>query len=856
MDPHRLPASIVPVRYDLHLTPDLSAASFDGQETIALEVLEPADEVVLNAAELEIRSAQLENTAGQRWPCAVRLDEVDERLHLRPPQPITPGKWQLSLTFRGSLNDRLRGFYRSSYTDPQGRPRTLATTQFESTDARRAFPCWDEPSLKAVFALTLSIDPELTAVSNTRVRSESVENGRKVVRFADTMLMSSYLVAFAVGDLDVPPETSVGATPTRVIATPGKALLRGFAEAIGAHALRYFEDYFGLPYPGDKLDHLGLPDFAMGAMENVGLITYRDSALLLDERSSSLAERAYVADVVAHEISHMWFGDLVTMAWWNGIWLNEAFATFMAVKAVDAWRPEWDRWTEFGVSRATALEADGLHHTRPIEFPVESPTDAQAMFDVLTYEKGGSVLRMLEQHIGESVFRDGVREYLRRHAYANADTPALWHALGDVAGQAVPDLMQGWVFQPGHPLIDVRRGKNGLELRQQRFTYLPSEARPDDAPPPAERWLVPLQIRMHAGDGSTTVSHLLDAEEATLPAPSDLSRAVVNAGGNGFCRVRYSPELLEPLLSHLGELSALERFNLLNDAWALAQAGLLPIAEFLDLTERYQDEPDRNVWTVLLGALRSLRNLIDEDLEGPFAALVRSRLGSAAARLGFVPHPGENELTRQLRGEILQMLGIHGAADDVRRWAGQLYSSAAAGKPADADLWRAALTVRAYSDDGKLFEEIFQRYESHPDPQEQRRARTALLAFRPEPIVRRNLERTMDGRYRVQDAPYQIMALLMQRHSRGLAWQHLKARWPEIQGKFHEFTFQWIWSGTVELSRPEWEAEVREYIASAKLELGGKVVQQTLERLHVGVVMYQREAAPLREYLTSRPVSA
>ncbi|MGH2621708.1 MAG: M1 family metallopeptidase [Anaerolineales bacterium] len=852
MDPYRLPTSIVPSRYDIRLAPDLEAASFDGKETIALDVLEPVEEVVLNAVELQIESAHLENGAGQRWSCEVRMDEATERLHVRPPERLAPGNWQLSLDFRGTLNDRLRGFYRARYADPAGALRTIAATHLESTDARRAFPCWDEPAFKAVFGVTLAIDPELEAVANTRIHSETAENGRRVIRFSDTIRMSSYLVAFAVGQLEISPAKEVGRTPTRVITLPGKEHLIGFAQAISEHALRYFEDYFGVPYPGDKLDHIGLPDFAFGAMENLGLITYRDAALLLDEQASTLGERGYVADVIAHEISHMWFGDLVTMAWWNGIWLNEAFATFMAAKAVDAWKPEWDRWTEFGVSRALALDADGLHHTRPIEFPVESPTDAEAMFDVLTYEKGGSVLRMLEQHIGEQVFRDGVREYLRRHAYSNADTLDLWVALGAVAGQGVPDLMQGWVFQPGFPLIDVRRDPDGLHLRQQRFTYLPPGDRPADAPIPDQRWSVPLQIRLHSAGEAKTVQHLLEGSEATLPAPPDLRWAVANAGGNGFYRVRYSPDLLSELVDHLPELTAVERFGLLDDAWALTQAGLVPIVDFLDLTGRYQGETDRNVWTVLLGGLGSLRNLIDDDLLGPFAGFVRDRLSTAAARLGFQARTSENELTRQLRGEIIQALGTLGESGEIQHWAEKFYSTAADRAAPDPDLWKAALTVRGHFGDERLFEEFFRRYESHPDPQEQRRARGALTAFRPEGLVRSNLERTLDGGYRLQDAPYQVLALLTRPHSRALAWEHLKSRWSEMEGKYPRFAAHRIWEGTVELNRPEWEAEVREVVGRIKLDLGGKLVQQHLERLHVGVVMRQRVAAPLREYLTSR----
>ena len=852
MDPYRLPSSTVPSRYDIRLIPDLEAASFEGQVTIGLEVLQPAEEIVLNAAELKINSAQLEDATGERWPCAVRLDETTERLHLKPARQLTAGSWQLSLSFQGNLNDRLRGFYLIKYTDAEGRERTLAATQFASTDARRAFPCWDEPSFKSVFSLTLAVSPDLQAVANSPVLSEALEDGRRVIRYTDTIRMSTYLVAFAVGDLVFSPAVIAGQIPMRVISLPGKDHLKGFAQAIGAHSLSYFEDYFGLPYPGEKLDHLGVPDFAAGAMENLGLITYRDAALLLDEQASSLAERSWVADVVAHEVSHMWFGDLVTMAWWNGIWLNEAFATFMSVKAVDAWKPEWDRWTEFGVARAAALAIDGLHHTRPIEFPVVSPRDTEAMFDVLTYEKGGSVLRMLEQHIGEEVFRDGVREYLRRHAYSNAETHDLWKALGDVAGSDVPQIMQGWVFQPGYPLIDVRRERDGLHLSQQRFTYLPADERPEGAPPPDQRWKVPLQVRLHSRDNQTTVQYRLDETEAVLPAPPDLRMAVANAGGNGFYRVRYSPDLLAELLAQLPGLAALERFNLLDDSWALAQAGLVSMADFLDLTERYQNERDRNVWTVMLRVLRGLRNLIDDELTAAFAAFVRNRLAPASSRLGQQPAAGEDELTRQLRGELLEMLGTHGEAVEVQRWAAEVYSSASAGETVDADLWRAALTVHAHTGDEDLFEEVFRRYELGPDPQEQRRARSALLEFRPEPVVRRQLERTLDGRFRTQDAPYQLMSLLMQPHSRALAWEHLKSHWPEMKEKYPEFALQWIWRGIVELSRPEWEADVRDYVRRVGLDLGGKTLQQSLERLHVGAVMRQREAVPLRDYLVSR----
>src|SRR6185312_3754268 len=388
-----------------------------------------------------------------RQPASIDLDEPLQRCRLAAAHPLAPGQWRLHIEFRGTLNDKLRGFYRSTYKDRNGSTQTLAATQFEATDARRAFPCWDEPDFKAVFSTTLVIDSALTAVSNSAVLSETQERGKKVVRFADTMKMSTYLVAFVVGGMEASDLTLVGKTPLRLWTVPGKKHLTPFGQEIATASLQFFERYYDIPYPADKLDLLAIPDFAAGAMENLGAITFRETALLVDPAEATHAELERVADVVAHENAHMWFGDLVTMSWWNGIWLNEAFATFMEMLAVDAWKPQWQRWVAFGVSRGAAMSVDGLHSTRPIEFPVTAPREADAMFDVLTYEKGASVLRMLEQYLGPDVFRTGVRDYLRAHQYDNADTGDLWAALGHAAKQPIPAVMDGWIFAPGYPLV-------------------------------------------------------------------------------------------------------------------------------------------------------------------------------------------------------------------------------------------------------------------------------------------------------------------------------------------------------------------------------------------------------------------
>src|SRR5580765_2122049 len=600
---YRLPTMVVPSRYDIRLEPDLEAATFAGHETIAITVSEPVGEILLNAAELVIRSVSVQTTDGQTVEGSASLDETAERARLAFPSPIPPGEHRLTLTFTGILNDRLHGFYRSTYKDAAGASHTIAATQFEATDARRGFPCWDEPAFKAVFGVTLVIPEALVAVSNARVTGESPAGaGRKAVAFADTIRMSTYLVAFVVGDLEATDPVMVGATPLRVWCVPGKRHLARVAQQIGAFSLEFFEQYYGLPYPGDKLDMLAIPDFAAGAMENLGAITYRETALLVDEAAASHAERERVADVVAHEIAHMWFGDLVTMLWWNGIWLNEAFATFMELLAVDAWKPEWKRWVTFGVSRAAAMGVDGLINTRPIEFEVKAPKECEAMFDLLTYEKGASVLRMLEQHIGPEVFRDGVRLYLERHQFGNAETTDLWKALGEASRQPIPEVMDGWIFHPGYPLVSVEAEGQGLRLSQRRFTYLGEDA--------AGRWGIPVVLRAWVKRGIIEKHVLLDGDDLVVPLPAAPDWAIVNAGGHGFYRVSYAPPLLKKLSGALPRLSPIERFNLVSDGFALAQSGAMIAAEYLELSARFTEETDRNVWAAITGSLAYLNRVI------------------------------------------------------------------------------------------------------------------------------------------------------------------------------------------------------------------------------------------------------
>src|SRR5690349_15106313 len=521
---YRLPPSVIPERYELKLTPDLTGWTFTGQEKVSVQIAEAVRDIVLNAAELDLHRVSLKRADGRVVEGRAILDPENERAKLSFAEVLPAGRAELLIEFSGILNDKLHGFYRSSYKGADGQDKPLASTQFESTDARRAFPCWDEPSLKAVFQVTLVVDEKLTAISNARViREKRLEGtGRKEVVFADSIKMSTYLVAFIVGEFEATEAVMAAGAPLRVCAVPGKKLLTRFALDIGKASLDYFSRYYDVAYPGDKLDLIAIPDFASGAMENLGAITFRETALLVDAEKATRAELERVADVVSHENAHMWFGDLVTMKWWNGLWLNEAFATFMEMLAVDKWKPQWQRWDSFSVSRAAAMAVDGLRATRSIEFTVRSPEDARAMFDVLTYEKGAAVLRMLEQYMGAEEFRKGIAAYLKKHQFANAETTELWDALEESSRQPVRKMMDSWIFQQGFPIVRAEAAGGGLKLSQRRFFYLGEDA-PND-----QLWHVPVMIRAETDRGAVSRKVLLSAREMTVPIEGQLKWALVN----------------------------------------------------------------------------------------------------------------------------------------------------------------------------------------------------------------------------------------------------------------------------------------------------------------------------------------
>ncbi|HEY9716939.1 MAG TPA: M1 family metallopeptidase [Trichormus sp.] len=852
MDPeilsYRLPRTVVPDKYELRLEPDLINFTFAGEEVVHITVAEPVKQISMNALDLEIFEAYLSNSKGTTLKPEIKLDPENERVHFLLKTPLEAGTWKMQLRFKGVLSEKLHGFYRSTYKDAHGAKKIIATTQFEATDARRAFPCWDEPDFKAVFRVTLIVDQGLTAISNAQVWGERLlpERGKKEVGFKDSMKMSTYLVAFIVGEFDCTEVQVVDGTPVRIICPPGKLGLAKFSQGIAAHALSFFNTYYGLKYPGDKLDLIAIPDFAFGAMENLGAVTFRETALLVDEKTASHAELERVADVVAHEIAHMWFGDLATMSWWNGIWLNEAFATFMQMLAVDAWKPHWKRWETFGLSRASAFSVDGLKATRPIEFPVRHPGEAQAMFDVLTYEKGASVLRMLEQYLGAEQFRRGIILYLSKHKYSNCETTDLWDAIEESCKQPVRQLMDSWIYQEGHPLITVTVGatKNEIKLEQQRFLYSQDGDK-------STLFHVPIMLRAKVGDQVVYKKLLLTDSSTSVEFEAKPDWVVVNEGAHGFYRVSYAPELMQSLKINLSTLAPIERFNLVNDAWAAVLAGLKPLSEFVELAKLFTQETDKNVWFVLLGAMQYIERVLGpadggKRVPDQLGQFVRTVAAPAQQRLGWEPQANDDELTKQLRGMLVGTLGTIGDDADVRARAAELYEKYKNDRGSiSPDLAAPILTILAQTGDERRFNVFLKEYKEASTPQEEDRYLFSLAAFRDLQLLTRTLEKTTNGEVRTQSGPNLMRTVMLNTAGRELAWQFVKQNWPTLLKTFDNTSITRMLEGITALVTEELLNETREFFVRNEPKQGKKLIDQHLEKQAVAVAFRQREKATL-----------
>ncbi|MBV6507812.1 MAG: hypothetical protein JJLCMIEE_00870 [Acidimicrobiales bacterium] len=840
----RLPATVIPRHYRLQFEPDLEQARFEGSESVDVEVTEAVREMVLNSLGLEIRAVSVVNPAGERIRATTFMDEANERATFRFSRTLDPGRWRLECSFSGDLNERLEGFYRSTFTDHEGVERTLAATQFEATHARRAFPCWDEPALKATFGVTLVVSEELTAISNTReIASEAAGDGRRRVTFADSMRMSTYLVAFVVGPLEATDPTLVDGTPVRIVHPLGKGHLAAYPLEVAAFALRFLTDYYGIAYPGDKLDLVAVPDFAFGAMENLGCVTFREVLLLVDPESVTQPELQNVADVIGHELAHMWFGDLVTMNWWNGIWLNEAFATFMEMKTTDAFRPDWQRWVDFGLSRTAAFDVDSLVSTRPVEYPVTSPEEAEGMFDVLTYEKGAAVVRMLEEYIGEQPFREGIRRYLEDNAYANTETTDLWDALEAVTGEPTRRIMDSWILQGGYPVVDVEWDERSLRLSQHRFQF---EA--GDAPSGGEQngrgptWNIPAVITVGVKGGSEELRALLVGGTTRLDLPPHTTWVQLNRGAGGFYRVRYGAKALDALLER-GAPDPIDRYGLLDDAWAMLLAGRSTMAAFIALLRRFGDETDLVVWRRLIAAMHALDRLAADDPTDAAAGFVREMAQGRFRRLDEEIGPGSPDRARELRGALFNLLGTIGRDPDVAARAREILWEDVGGG-ADPSLVAASVDVVAATGGRPEYDELAERWRHSSTPQEEIRYLYALADFDHPDLLDRTLALAVTE-VRSQNGPYLVRRALGNRNHGQRAWDFVEREWDRLNQRFPSNSIVRMLEGVRSLSRPEEAGKVLRFFETHSVPQGAVTLAQHLERLRVNVAFRQRESGGL-----------
>ncbi|MBI4202118.1 MAG: M1 family metallopeptidase [Chloroflexi bacterium] len=859
---YQLPDTIRPLKYRLVLTPDLEKFTFAGEEEVEVEVLRATEQVVMNALELQVSTAWATQAGGRRIEAArIDHDEQSQTVTLTFGSRLVPGKATVGLHYTGILNDRLHGFYRSTYQGKDDRPHVMACTQFEPTDARRCLPCWDEPSIKAVFDCTLVVPAQLTAVSNTPVASETLRpDGLKVVHFEDTPLMSTYLLAFIVSELESVEAHASNGTLIRIFATPGKKELGQFALDVAVKVLAYYNDYFGVSYPLKKLDHLAIPDFAAGAMENWGAITYREVALLYDPANSAPVAKERIANVVAHEMAHMWFGDLVTMAWWNDLWLNESFASWMATKAVDHLFPEWHMWTQFIVSDVTTgMGLDGLENSHPIEQEVKDPSEINQLFDAISYDKGASILRMLEQFIGPDDFRAGLRQYIAAHTYDNAQGQDLWQAMEDASAQPIVSMMGSWIEQAGYPVVQakVRRtsGKWQVSLRQDRFLY--SGIKDDPT-----LWQVPVSVISQGGAGQDQM--VMSSREATLRMEKGTPRVRRNAwvklnpAYTAFYRTQYEEKEWARLIPGVEtrELSPADRLGLHADTYALSRARMIPATQYLRLVEAYKGEDDYVVWSDVVGDLRAFDGLLtQESYSAKYQTLARSVLRRIVRKMGWEAKPNEGHLDTLLRSTVLGAIGTFGdratQQEATRRFMRYLEDP----KSLSPDLKGVVYGLAAQAGDTRTYEAMHNLAKEEQFQEERLRLYGALARFSTKPLLEKTLELSLSSEVRSQDTVSLLTQVAMnRRNGLRLTWDFMKENWQELERRYGAGGFGMMRLVSIPggFASPEERQEVADFYLAHRVPSATRTIQQTLERIDLNTQWLQHNRLGVKRWFEQR----
>lgn len=813
-DDFRLPDSVKPKHYALTLEPDLDAGTYTGSVSIDLDIKKPTETIALNAVGLDLKS-----------DASIAIDEKSERATLTFGKPFKPGPARIQIEFKGKLSAHMRGLYRSQYAGPDGKPRVMATTQFEAASARRAFPCFDEPALKATFDVELVVPKDRIAISNTAPVSEKVD-GKKRVKFARTPVMSTYLLAFIVGEFDSIEAQSKDGTLVRVLTTPGRSALGRFALETAVRGLDFFGGYYAIPYREAiaKVDLIAVPDFEAGAMENWGAITFREVALFIDPEKSSVPAKRRVAEVVLHELAHQWFGNLVTMQWWNELWLNESFATFMAFKAADALFPEWNVWEEYLAQTTSGGKSlDSLRSSHPVEVPVKDPGEVDQIFDAISYNKGGSLLRMLETTIGADPFRDGIRRYLTKHRYGNASTRDLWNALSEGTKWDVAAMMAGWTGQTGYPVVVASRKR----LRQERFLL---EGRSDDP----TLWTIPIS----ALDADGKIFSLrLDQREADV----DAKWTKLNAGQAGFYLVHYDADTRPKPAG----LSTADRYGLIEDATSLMRAGYLSVSEYLRLVGSYGSEENYNVWAQLAGGLSMLADIFVGDPNVPkLEAWAHKLFGPIAKKVGWEKRADEAHHQVLLRTVVLgaaSRFGDPGVVEEARKRFQRPEAIAA-------DLRPVVFGAVARHGNDAALDALVKQYESADLPEVKVQLLSSMGGFRQQAPFRRAFAYSLSEKVRPQDAMYVVAGSPIE--TRGTAWALVKENWKTLDERYGQsgMIARFIQSAAAGIPSEDHARDVEAFFKDHPAPYATERIKQTLEGIRVRAKFRQKNSTALSEF--------
>jgi aminopeptidase N len=849
----RLPGVAVPEHYDIHLAPDFATDTFAGRVAISVRLTESARSVTLNAAEIQFHEATIA-AGGAAQPATVSLDQKNETATLTVPRELPAGPATLVVSYTGILNDKLRGFYLSRAGN-----REYAVTQLEATDARRAFPSFDEPGLKATFALSATIDDGDTAISNGRVLSDTPGPGagKHTLRFATTRRMSTYLVAMVVGNWECI-SGAADSIPIRICGTPDRKPELGFALEAAEVALRHFNRYFSVRYPFDKLDIVAVPDFAAGAMENTGAIVFRERFLLVGRDGGAAGHRKQVSQYIAHEIAHQWFGDLVTMQWWDDIWLNEGFATWMERRPMEEWKPDWHAALDEVRDTQYAMSTDALRATRPIRTRVETPDEINEVFDAIAYQKTAALIRMVEGYVGPASYRDAINAYLKKFAFGNATGEGLWGTLAAVTKKPVDRIMASYVLQGSMPLLEVRTACAG-NVTEVSLSQRPISA----AVPPSTTWEIPVCYKRGTSASVDTVACSVLSERSMSVKLDGCSPWVfANAGGRGYYRATYGPEGLRALGEAVRtSLTPVEQTSLLEDVWALVRLNQEAIASYLSLatsvaTTTTGSGSHRTASPAVLSVVRHINfvsdRLLDEAARPAFESWVRRTLRPVLAGIGWNTSPQEATVRQELRSAVLYTLGYAGRDPEVlaeaRRRVDRFLETSAALDPTTAGT---LLQLAAIDGDASLYEQYVGRL-AGSSSREQIDFRNALAYFTDPVLQRRVLAYATSAEVRSQDAPDIIVELMQRPWSSRAAWEHVKQNWSALQQSLGVFQgLPQIVRSTQFFCDTASRDDVERFLADHAIRGTERAARQALEIVDRCIATRNEQAKSLAEFLAN-----